>query len=55
MELYFTDGCRFFSSGHSKYQGVHMVDDENVYGPRSDRDVVSVIQVQERAAMVWQY
>ena len=50
VELQFTNGHRFFSSGHGEYQGVHIVDDKKVYGPLWDSVVIPVTQQQEQSA-----
>ncbi|MGA3242277.1 MAG: hypothetical protein ABSG03_39005 [Bryobacteraceae bacterium] len=50
VELQFTNGNRFFSSGHGEFQGVHIVGDKKAYGPLWDSIVIPATQEQERAA-----
>jgi hypothetical protein len=55
VELQFTDGCRFFSSGHGIYQGAHMVCDRKSYGPYWDRVLIPATQLQENAAELFSF
>ena len=41
VELQFTNGDRFFSSGHGEYQGVHIVGDSKVYGGNGNFGVIT--------------
>jgi hypothetical protein len=50
VELQFTDGCRFFSSGHGIYQGAHMVCDRKTYDHFWDQVLIPATQQQEDAA-----
>jgi hypothetical protein len=50
VEIQFTNGKKFFSSGHGEYQGVHIVNDKKVYGPLWDSVVIPATQEQEGAA-----
>src|ERR1700683_4817449 len=50
VELQFTDGCRFFSSGHGALQGVHMVRDKKVYSQLWDSILIPATKAQENAA-----
>ena len=50
VELQFTNGKRFFSSGHGEYQGVHIVNDKKIYGPLWDSVVIPATEEQEGAA-----
>jgi len=47
VELQFTNGDRFFSSGHGEYQGVNIVGDSKVYGPLWDSIIIPVTHEQE--------
>jgi hypothetical protein len=55
VELQFTDGCRFFSSGHGLYQGAHMVCDRKIYGPLWDRILIPATQQQEDDAELFSF
>jgi hypothetical protein len=50
VELQFSDGCRFFSSGHGIYQGSHMICDHKVYDHWWDALFLSVTKEQEDQA-----
>jgi hypothetical protein len=50
VEMQFTDGCRFFSSGHGIYKGVHMICDRKVYDEHWDQVLIPATEEQERAA-----
>jgi len=50
VEIQFTDGCRFFSSGHGLYIGAHMICDRKIYDPCWDQILIPATQEQERAA-----
>jgi hypothetical protein len=50
VELQFTNGCRFFSSGHGENQGVHIIGDRKRYGPLWDSIVIPATLEQENAA-----
>jgi len=50
VELQFTDGCRFFSSGHGLYQGVHMICDRKKYDECWVQVLLPATEEQERAA-----
>jgi hypothetical protein len=50
VELQFTDGCRFFSSGHGIHTGAHMICDRKIYPKNWDEILVPATQEQETAA-----
>jgi hypothetical protein len=50
VEIQFTDGCRFFSSGHGLYTGVRMINDRKVYDKYWDQVLIPATELQERAA-----
>jgi len=50
VELQFTDGCRFFSSGHGIYKGCHMICDRKVYDRDWDQVLIPATREQEKAA-----
>jgi hypothetical protein len=50
VELQFTDGCRFFSSGHGIYKGSHVVCDHKIYDHWWDRILIPATQKQEDVA-----
>jgi hypothetical protein len=50
VELQFTDGCRFFSSGHGMYTGAHMICDRKAYGHYWDQVLIPATQEQEKTA-----
>ncbi|MGA3239271.1 MAG: hypothetical protein ABSG03_23600 [Bryobacteraceae bacterium] len=50
VELQFTDGCRFFASGHGIYTGTHMICDRKVYAPNWDQVLIPATEEQEEAA-----
>jgi hypothetical protein len=50
VELQFTNGTRFFTSGHGVFQGAHMVRDHRMYGPLWDAILIPTTQEQEDAA-----
>jgi hypothetical protein len=50
VELQFTDGCRFFASGHGKYTGTHMICDRKVYDSDWDQVLIPATEEQEEAA-----
>jgi hypothetical protein len=50
VELQFTDGCRFFSSGHGLHVGTHMICDRKVYDHYWDSILIPATQEQEKAA-----
>jgi hypothetical protein len=50
VELQFTDGCRFFASGHGKYTGTHMICDRKVYDRDWDQVLIPATEEQEEAA-----
>jgi hypothetical protein len=50
VELQFTNGTRFFTSGHGVLQGAHMVRDHRMYGPLWDSILIPATQEQEDAA-----
>jgi hypothetical protein len=50
VELQFTDGCRFFASGHGIYTGTHMICDRKVYAPHWDQVLIPATEEQEQAA-----
>jgi hypothetical protein len=50
VELQFTDGCRFFSSGHGIYTGSHVVCDHKIYDHWWDRILIPATQKQENVA-----
>jgi hypothetical protein len=50
VELQFTDGCRFFASGHGIYTGTHMICDRKVYAPNWDQILIPATEEQEQAA-----
>jgi hypothetical protein len=50
VELQFTDGCRFFASGHGKYTGTHMICDRKVYDADWDQVLIPATEQQEEAA-----
>jgi hypothetical protein len=50
VELQFSNGRRFFASGHGVFQGTHMVRDHKTYGPLWDAVLVPATQEQEDAA-----
>jgi hypothetical protein len=50
VELQFTDGCRFFSSGHGEYTGCHMICDRKVYDRGWDQVLIPATREQEKAA-----
>jgi hypothetical protein len=45
--LQFSNGNRFFASGHGEYQGVHMIHDHKIYGDLWDHVLVPSTQEQE--------
>jgi hypothetical protein len=49
VELQFSNGRRFFTSGHGVFQGAHMVRDHRLYGPLWDAILIPVTQEQEDA------
>lgn len=55
VELQFTDGCRFFASGHGKYTGTHMICDRKVYDTDWDQVLIPATQEQEEAAEQYIY
>ena len=50
VELQFTDGCRFFSSGHGNYKGCHTICDRKVYERDWDQVLIPATREQEKAA-----
>jgi hypothetical protein len=50
VELQFTDGCRFFASGHGLYTGAHMICDRKIYDHYWDRVLIPATYEQEKAA-----
>jgi hypothetical protein len=50
VELQFTDGCRFFSSGHGLHTGGHMICDRKVYDQYWDQVLIPATYEQEKAA-----
>ena len=50
VELQFTDGCRFFASGHGIYTGTHLICDRKVYPPDWDQILIPATEEQEQAA-----
>jgi hypothetical protein len=50
VELQFSNGRRFFTSGHGVFKGAHMVRDHKIYGPLWDAVLVPATQEQEDAA-----
>ena len=50
VELQFTDGCRFFASGHGIYTGTHLICDRKVYGPNWDQVLIPATEEQEEEA-----
>ena len=50
VELQFTNGHRFFASGHGVFQGAHMIRDYKVYIPSWDAILIPATQEQEDAA-----
>jgi len=50
VELQFTDGCRFFSSGHGEHTGCHMICDRKVYDRYWDQVLIPATREQEKAA-----
>jgi hypothetical protein len=50
VELQFTDGCRFFASGHGIYTGTHLICDRKVYSPNWDQVLIPATEEQEEAA-----
>jgi hypothetical protein len=50
VELQFTDGCRFFASGHGKYTGTHLICDRKVYDSDWDQVLIPATEEQEAAA-----
>jgi hypothetical protein len=50
VELQFTNGHRFFASGHGVFVGAHMIRDHKVYNPSWDAILIPATQEQEDAA-----
>jgi hypothetical protein len=50
VELQFTGGRRFFTSGHGIFVGAHMLRDHKIYGPLWDTILIPATQEQEYAA-----
>src|SRR5580658_3166705 len=50
VELQFSDGCRFFSSGHGPYQGVRMICDRKIYDQYWDTILLPTTWEQEKTA-----
>jgi hypothetical protein len=50
VELQFTDGCRFFSSGHGIHLGTHMIRDRKIYDRLWDTVLLPTTEEQERKA-----
>jgi hypothetical protein len=50
VELQFSNGRRFFASGHGVFKGAHMIRDHKIYGPLWDAVLVPATQEQEDAA-----
>jgi hypothetical protein len=50
VEMQFTDGCRFFSSGHGAHTGCHMICDRKVYDSDWDMVLLPATWDQEKAA-----
>ena len=50
VELQFSDGCRFFSSGHGIFQGSHIICDHRVYDHWWDAIWLSATKEQEDGA-----
>jgi hypothetical protein len=50
VEIQFTDGCRFFASGHGLYVGVRMINDRKVYDKYWDQVLIPATELQERTA-----
>jgi len=49
VELQFTDGCRFFASGHGIFTGTHMICDRKIYGTNWDEILIPATWEQEKA------
>jgi hypothetical protein len=50
VELQFTGGRRFFTSGHGIFVGAHMLRDHKIYGPLWDTILIPATREQEYAA-----
>jgi hypothetical protein len=50
VEVQFSNGHRFFASGHGVFQGAHMIRDHRVYGATWDTILIPATQEQEDAA-----
>ena len=50
VELQFTDGCRFFSSGHGLYTGSHMICDRKIYDHYWDEILLPATEEAEKRA-----
>jgi hypothetical protein len=50
VEMQFSDGCRFFSSGHGEYTGVHMMNDRRSYTKHWAQVLIQSSYEQERDA-----
>jgi hypothetical protein len=55
VELQFTDGCRFFASGHGLLQGSQMVCDKKVYDHWWDKIFLPATTGQEKAAEAYAF
>jgi len=50
VEIQFTDGCRFFASGHGLHIGTHMICDRKIYDKDWDQILIPATEDQEKAA-----